>query len=319
VTAGRFLSGLFCLLAGLLPGAAAATETPGGVAVAELEDAIREQVALYNQHGRFDLPAFADGDVLAMASGEPVVVSLLEADGDETRSMAFVGAKLIEAPRLLVWLTALGGNNDYRSSNDDDKAAGRSRKSRVTHAMLSRADDGSYVRYQHVRLPWPFRDRHWAIHLRKNPAVAEATRDRVWEHYWFLEDDGLEQVSAAIAAGSISDVSPKMLKKSIYLPANQGSWITLELDAERTLLLAYVDVDLGGNFPRSLVRGFTESQLKAGLDKLPGYVSRVSHEYDAAPTIHDGRGRHIEPADATRIADSWRQSKTKTTQRREHP
>lgn len=318
MTAGRLLPGLIGALACLLPGNGAATDTPGSLAPVDLEGAIREQVALYNQHGRFDLPAFSDDDVLAMASGEPVVVRLGEADGDETRSVAFVGAKLIEAPRLLVWLTALGGNNDYRSS-DDDKAAGRARKSRVTHAMLSRKDDGSYVRYQHVRLPWPLRDRHWTIHLRKNPAVAEATRDRVWEHYWFLEEDGLELVSAALAAGSVSDVSPKMLEKSIYLPANQGSWITLELAAERTLLLAYVDVDLGGNFPRSLVRGFTERQLKAGLDKLPHYVSRVSREYDAAPYIHDGYGRRIEPADATRIAVSWRESTAETGPRRDHP
>lgn len=318
MTAYRIRSGLIALIACLPPCIAGATDTERAASIGVQENAIRDLVALYNQHGRFDLPVFSDDDVLAMAGGEPVVVSLSEGDSDETRSMAFVGAKLIEAPRLLVWLTALGGNNDYRSS-DEDKAAGRARKSRVTHAMLSRQDDGSYVRYQHVRLPWPFRDRHWAIHLRKNPAVAVATHDRVWEHYWFLEDNGLEQVSTAVAAGSISDVSSKMLSKSIYLPANEGSWITLELDADHTLLLAYVDVDLGGNFPRSLVRGFTERQLKAGLDKLPGYVSRVSHEYDAAPTIHDGRGRRIEPAEAMRAADSWRQSRTETAPLREHP
>ncbi len=302
----------------LLPVAAWATDASHAASNAGLESVILERVADYNRHGRFRLPAFSDEDILAMANGEPVVVSLREADGDETRSMAIVGAKLIEAPRLLVWLTALGGNNDYRSS-DDDKAAGRSRKSRVTHAMLSRHDDGSYVRYQHVRLPWPFRDRHWAIHCRKNPGVAAETGDTAWEHYWFMEDDGLDQVSAAVRAGEISDVSAKMLAKSVYLPANEGAWITLELDAEHTLLLAYVDVDLGGNFPRALVRGFTQRQLKAGLDRLPEYVSRVAHEYDAAPVIHDGHGRRILPEDAARVAAGWRRARSATTAAREHP
>ncbi len=306
-------------LACLLPGIPLAANQQAAAPEREFADLIRERVADYNRHGRFELPAFSNENVLAMANGEPVVVGLRDANADDTRSMAFVGAKLIAAPRLLVWLTALGGNNDYRRSPDEDKAAGRSRKSRVTHAMLSRQDDGSYVRYQHIRLPWPFKDRHWAVHCRKNPGLAAGTDDKVWEHYWLLEDNGLEQVSAAMAAGDISDVSSKMLTKSIYLPANEGTWITLALDAEHTLLLAYVDVDLGGSFPRSLVRGFTERQLKAGLDSLPGFVGRVAQEYDAVPYIHDGRGQRIQPADVARVADSWRRAKTRTTARREHP
>ncbi len=303
----------------LLPGLSTAADQQAARQSDELADGIRDRVAHYNQYGRFELPAFTDEDLVAMANGEPVVVSLADADDDDTRSMAFVGAKLIAAPRLLVWLTALGGNNDYRRSPDAEKAAGRARKSRVTHAMLSRQDDGSYVRYQHIRLPWPFKDRHWAVHCRKNPALAANTGDSVWEHYWFLEDDGLDQVAAAVEAGTVSDVSSKMLRKSIYLPANEGTWITLELDAEHTLLLAYVDVDLGGSFPRSLVRGFTERQLKAGLNSLPGYVSRVADEYEAGPYIHDGRGQRIQPADATRVADSWRRARSTTTALREHP
>ena len=283
-----------------------------GIAAGQVESDILGAFETYARYGRFEIPAFDDADIDALAAGEPVVLALrdLARGGDGgTRSLAIVGARVYEVPRLLAWLTALGGNNDYRSARaEEEKSAGRDKKSRVTHAMLSRFDDGSYVRYQHIRLPWPLRDRHWAVYCRKNVAAAQASDGRVWEHFWTLDADGLAEARQALAEGRIDGVDDKMLDKSIYLPANEGAWVLVDLGGDRTLLIAYVDVDLGGNFPGGLVRRFSQKQLKAGLDALQDFMARVHTEYDEQPLVHDGRGRPIAREDAERVAAGWVQA-----------
>ena len=273
--------------------------------------AIERGLDEYRQYGRFDLPVIPAADVDALAAGEPVVLQirdLPEADG-ETSSMGIIGARVVEAPRLLVWLSALGGNSDYRDARKgDEKAAGRSSresKSRVTHSMLSMFDDGSYMRYQHVNLPWPVKDRHWVIYCEKNVRVAEQTHDRVWEHTWNLESDGFELVQAVHAETPIDGLTDKMLKKSIYLPSNRGAWIMIDIGPNRTLLLTIMDVELGGSFPAGLVRRFTQRQLKSGLDMFGGFAMRVAAEYDESPPIHDGHGDFITREAAAAAERQW--------------
>ncbi len=297
----------------LLTGLTAALVLAANTVVAEVPRAAVERgLNEYREHGQFELPAIPDGDIDRLAAGEPMVWQLrdLPDSGEaETASMGIVGARVIDAPRLLVWLSALGGNSDYRAVRKvDDKAAGRAKKpskSRVVHSMLSMDDDGSYRRYQHVNLPWPVRDRHWVIYCEKNVAVADYTDDRVWEHTWVLEADGLELVAAAHEEAPIDGLTEKMLDRSIYLPSNEGSWIMIDLGDERTLLLAYMDVELGGTFPAGLVRRFTGKQLKSGLDMFGGLAERVAGEYDEVPPIHDGNGAFISREEAIAAERNW--------------
>lgn len=295
----------------LLPGLAAALALTANTAAADAPRASVERgLDEYRAYGHYELPAIPDGDIDRLAAGEPMVWQLRDlpdSGASETTSMGIVGARVIDAPRLLVWLSALGGNSDYRAvRNKDEKAAGKSKsKTRVIHSMLSMDDDGSYRRYQHVNLPWPFRDRHWVIYCEKNVAVADYTDDRVWEHTWVLEPDGLELVAAAHEEAPIDGLTEKMLERSIYLPSNRGSWIMIDLGDERTLLLTYMDVELGGTFPAGLVRRFTGKQLKSGLDMFGGLAERVAGEYDEVPPIHDGNGAFISHEDAIAAELNW--------------
>ena len=290
-----------------------ATLCLAGAALAEApRPAVESGLDEYRAFGRFELPAIPAGDIDRLAAGEAMVWQLRDlpdSESTETSSMGIVGARVIDAPRILVWLSALGGNSDYRAARrENDKAAGRSArpsKSRVTHSMLSMFDDGSYTRYQHVNMPWPVRDRHWVIYCEKNVAVAAKTDDRVWEHTWALEPDGLELVAAAHAETPIDGLTGKMLERSIYLPSNQGAWIMIDLGDNRTLLLAYMEVELGGTFPAGLVRRFTQKQLKSGLEMFEGLARRVADEYDELPPIHDGNGAFISRTAADRAADQW--------------
>src|SRR5262249_14474385 len=151
---------------------------------------------------------------------------------------------------------------------------------------------GAYVTYQHMDLPWPLRDRQWVILSEKNVALADATADRIWEHRWSLVSHGEEVLETAYAEGRISGVTRQQLDGSVYLAANRGAWILFDLGHERTLVAAYLDVDLGGRLPGSLVRSFTKRQLKSELQALKS-LSSADGTYNEQPMLHDGHGLPI--------------------------
>ncbi len=239
-----------------------------------------------------ELAELASGEFVIRLSGEAAVGSGGEAAPEEIRSMGLVGLQVIEAPRLLLWLSVMGGNDE--------------RDYRLTRATFGRSAPGSYVRYQHVDLPWPVRDRHWVIDCHKNAELAAATDGVVWEHYWSLHEDGPALLEAALEAGRIPRLSRDDLQQAVYLPANSGAWTLIDAGPNRTLVIAYVDADLGGYFPDPLVRAFTKKRLKAGFELLAEMATRVHLNYDEMPLIHDGHGNAISSQDAVLAAMRWR-------------
>ena len=202
--------------------------------------------------------------------------------------MGVVGLRIVEAPRLLVWLTVMG------VASEPDV--------RLTRATLSRAPLGAYTRYQHVNLPWPVRDRHWLILCEKNIGLAEATGGDYWEHRWSLVDDGVDQVKKAQQDGRISGLTPAQLDKSVYLPANRGAWALTELSPGKTLVIGYFDGSLGGLFPDGLVRRFTKLHLREGLNLVSELSTTVHLEYSDDAPVHDGYGQTIRRNDVLRVA-----------------
>lgn len=298
-SAARYPVALACLL--LAVAASAAPGNPGHTVPALLD--------LYNRHSALGLPALSSVEVAALASGEAVVKvsgvaapaasgaageSDAKSDGnnDDIVAVGVYGLQVVAAPRLLIWLTVMGGNDE--------------RDERLTTAMLSRGDDGSYLRYQHINLPWPLRDRHWVIHCEKNPQIALDSDGVIWEHRWRLVDEGGSLLHAALAEGRIAGLSADDLNESIYLPENRGAWAMLPLDADRTLVIAYLDADLGGRFPAAVVRRFTRSNLKAGLASLRELSSRVHLNYASERPIHNGFGVLVSEQEAMAAAAGWR-------------
>jgi plasmid stability protein len=171
--------------------------------------------------------------------------------------------------------------------------------------MLSRLPDGAYVRYQHVDLPWPFQDRQWVIHCKKNPALARRSNGRIWEHHWSLQADGQQLLRSALDSGRLPDNLHAATRDAIYLPANRGAWIVFELDAALTLVVAFVDVDFGGRVPDSLLRTFTQRQLKSGFKRIRDTSTRVDTTYMADPVVHDGFGLPISVDAALAAGAAW--------------
>ena len=237
-------------------------------------------------------PAALSTDEFALLlEGEPVIKVPVEAqdDGaDEVSEVGIFGLQIVEAPRLLVWLTVMG------APSEPDV--------RLTRVYLSRLPQGAYVRYQHIDLPWPIRDRHWVILCEKNLDLADSSNGVIWQHRWSLHKDGPKLLLDAQAQGRIEGLSRQDLDKSVYLPANRGAWTVADLGGGRTLVIGYFDATLGGLLPKILVRTFASRQMRAGLKLIQDLTDRVHLDYDGEPEIHDGFGRPIMPQDVLQLA-----------------
>jgi hypothetical protein len=237
------------------------------------------------------LPALSTDELELLLAGEPVIKVPEESEADasdEISEFGIFGLKIMEAPRLLVWSTVMGAASDPPA--------------RLTRAYLSRLPKGSYIRYQHVNLPWPVRDRHWAVLCEKNLDLADSSNGLIWQHRWTLHQDGPQLLLDAHAQGRIEGLSLKDLEKSVYIPANRGAWTLADLGGGRTLVIGYFDAALGGLLPKVLVRTFTRRQMRAGMHLIQDLTNRVHLDYDVEARIHDGYGQPITRQDVLRLA-----------------
>ena len=237
------------------------------------------------------LPPLSPDEFELLQTGEPVI-KVPQAAGsesdDEVSAFGIFGLKIVDAPRLLVWSTVMGAASEPHV--------------RLTRAYISRLEKGAYVRYQHINLPWPVRDRHWVILCEKNLDLANASNGGIWQHRWTLHEDGPQLLRDAHADGRIDGLSEKDLENAVYLPANRGAWTLAELGDGKTLVIGYFDASFGGLLPGMIVRSFTRRQMRAGLTLIEDLTGRVHLEYDGEPQIHDGHGLPILQQDVLRLA-----------------
>ncbi len=278
----------------------AVTQLWAGVAlpadqVDERSAAIRGFVDTYSsQRDQYQLD-LASPDIGELNAGHTVIKVLkspreLQVESDD--SFGVLAMKIIEAPRLLVWLALIADSKEL-----DGK---------FTRAVLSAGPTGSKVRYQHINLPWPFRDRHWVIQVENNMDIAHASDGRIWERQWQLHARGRQLIDEAYDDGTIVGITSRNLAKSIYLPTNSGSWTVLDLGENQALVAAFVDLRLGGLIPDGLVRGYIKRELQDGLASLGDLIERA-HMNTAGPSrYHDGWGRPISIQDAIAARHDWK-------------
>ncbi|HEY3517520.1 MAG TPA: hypothetical protein VGL98_10780 [Gammaproteobacteria bacterium] len=202
--------------------------------------------------------------------------------------MGVVGWQVVKAPRLLVWLSLLGGREDSSA--------------RRQHVVLTRRPAGTHISYHHIDLPWPFKDRHWLLLCEKNLRLASESHDDIWEHRWSLLPLDDSQLEAAYDTGGVPGLTRKMFDDSVYLTANQGAWIVFDLGAEGTLVAASMDIDLGGRVPAALVQSFAKHQMREFFESLNALSGA---HYAARPAIVDGRGVPITEEAALRSTRDW--------------
>jgi hypothetical protein len=266
---------------------AAAENIPAGEGISEK---IPKLVEEYSRLSGIFVPELQSADIEILLAGKSVISASREPGREQAgdvEEMGLLGIQLVEAPRLLVWLSLLGG-----SGQSDD---------RVVTAMLSQGPGSAYSRYQYVNLPWPIRDRHWVIFCEKNVALADATDGVIWEHRWSLQENGEQLLQTAFDDGRIPRLNVRTFNKTVYLPANRGTWGLIELGQNKTLIVAFYDADLGGRLPGGLVRSFTKRQLRRYLEATREQTDYVLQFYDENYPVHDGFGSPISWQDASDV------------------
>ena len=224
------------------------------------------------------------------------VVRVLDSPGkaerEDTDNFGVLAMKIVEAPRLLVWLALIA---------DSEELDGR-----LTRAVLSEGPAGSKLRYQHINLPWPIKDRHWVIQVENNVDLARASDGRIWERQWQLDPRGQQLIDSAFTDGAIIGITRHVLDDSIYLPTNRGSWTVADLGRNRTLVAAFVDFRLGGLIPDRLVRSYIKRELRSGFAMLDDLIERAHENPDGPARIHDGLGLPVSRQDALATRLDWR-------------
>ena len=210
--------------------------------------------------------------------------------------MGLLGLQLVDAPRILVWITLLRGG-------------GRSDENFIS-ALLSQNTMGSYARYQYVNLPWPIRDRHWVIFCEKNLEIARTSDGAIWEHQWTLHENGEQLLRTAFEKGAISALTARKLDGTIYLPENRGTWVVADLGNGKTLIVAFYEADLGGRLPGPLVRSFTKRQLGNYLESTRDLTAQVLDFYDGTRLVYDGNGAPIPHSRVARAFEIWKEQRT---------
>jgi len=244
-----------------------------------LVEQIPKLLEQYSRQGDFKLPSLSVTELDTLAAGETIVAVFREptvAPTEQADTQRLVGWPVVNAPRLLVWLSILGGSEESSA--------------RLNHAVLLQHTAGAYVSYHHMDLPWPFKDRQWTLLCEQNLSLAEDSHDVIWEHRWSLlpRDEALLQ--SAYKRGLMPGLARRALDESVYLRANRGAWILFDLGAAGTLVAASMDIDFGGHIPDTIARSFGKHQLRTFLESLSALRGR---HYTETPMVHDGRGLPI--------------------------
>lgn len=244
----------------------------------------------YNAHAEMPLSVPAGADLAALVDGSVVKLRrrtrIEQASGGTADRIRIVGYRVIDRPRLLVWLAAL--NIDTRHSK------------RLTEHLVQFDDSGGSVWYQYLNLPWPLKNRHWIIRNHKSTALTAATGGLVWEHAWQLDEGGLPAALDMLGDGEVEGLDERDGRRAIYLPVNRGGWAMFELGRDRTLVAIHVMTVMGGWIPDKLVANMASDQLEDMLDKLEPRADAVSERYDERYPIFTG--------DATRITRDMAQA-----------
>ena len=238
----------------------------------------------YARQGDFQLPNLSVTELDTLAAGEAIVALFRDpavTPTEQADTQRLVGWQVVNAPRLLVWLSILGGNEESSQ--------------RLNHAVLLQRTAGAYVSYHHMGLPWPFKDRQWTLLCEQNVSLAEQSHDVIWEHRWSLLPRDSALLEGAYERGLMPGLARRALDDSVYLRANRGAWILFDLGAGGTLVAASMDVDFGGHIPDAIVRTFARHQLRTFLESLSAVRGR---HYAETPLVHDGRGLPITHAAA---------------------
>jgi len=235
---------------------------------------LSEVISTYRAHATVPFPELTPGQLERLEAGKVVKLRTPPQDRVPVGAMGLV---LSEQSRPDLWLGSLDPDQSY----PDDFL---SHDLPVVGAELQRW-------YGFIELPAPFADRHFAVRTTINTELAAATDGKMWERHWVLDREAHAEMRVKVEAGEVKGLDLELFDKAIYLPANRGSWIFLDLPDGRVLFGYQTASALGGEIPDRLVTRY----LFWGLDEIvDGVLERAEamrgHYVGGHPLLAGGDG-----------------------------
>ncbi len=248
-----------------------------GPAVHAAEPGLESVWSTYRQHASFPVPELDATQLERLDSGE-VVKLRLPRDGDNpVGAMALV---LTEQSKENMWLSSLDDDQPY----PDDF---------MMH-MLPTLGSELQRWYGFMDVPAPFDDRHFVVRTTINESLHDKTGGSMWERWWVLDTSGEQAMRGVIEAGGFTRLDLDRFEDAVFLPANRGAWIFLDLPDGRLLFAYHTAAALGGVVPDRLVTGY----LYRGLDDIMARTMKraaemKSHYVGGHEVLMSGTGKPL--------------------------
>jgi hypothetical protein len=243
------------LFAAILADAAAASPDPAalGAAWAEVEPSLRAK-------GRLSVPSFTEADWAKIAKGEILKRRLPSAGAID----AALGVGFLPYGIDAVWVGILDDVHD-------DLVEG------LSETWLPGTTPHSKRLYQHLDLPAPFDDRHWAIRVQNTQALHAATAGKAWERVWAIDPAGQGALNELPSSFLTAPDAPNP-NEALWTPVNEGGWTLVP--AQGGVIVVYqVRTDIGGNIPDELVLQYALSTLDELIEHVGELAARAPSHY----------------------------------------
>lgn len=179
----------------------------------------------------------------------------------------------------------------WLGSADGEHLSDQSEEAKLTAHHLPKKGDEMFRWYGFVDLPSPFTDRHFLIRTTVNSRLAEVTDGTCWERTWTLEPDGAKTMRPIVAAGEVAGLDVARFDSAIYVPANLGGWVSLQLPNGQTLFCYHASTSLGGEIPDKLVNRMVMLTLGKIMDEVVRSAQKMRTHYVQGHTpIKSGTG-----------------------------
>ncbi len=156
----------------------------------------------------------------------------------------------------------------------------------IAHHLPIQGDE-MFRWYGFVDLPAPFTDRHFLIRTTVNRKMAVASGGRMWERTWSQEPDGRDTMRPLVAAGKVAGLDVATFDSAIYVPANIGGWLFIDLPGENCLFAYHASTSLGGEIPDGLVNRFVFWTMDKIVASVAGRAEQMKQHYtgDHSPIL----------------------------------
>ena len=199
-----------------------------------------------NRASYFKVPLLKNAQVNTLKQGK--VVTIIERKTDKAGRA--VGMILINTDIKTLWAA-------YRD------ALHFQLQESTTEYLLSVIKPDTQIWYGYLDLPWPLTDRHWIVKTWNNYKLATKTNNACWEHPWQLMKEAESKVEEKLGDRKLpANLNPST---AIYTPVNEGAFVLITIEPNKTLLVYHASTVIGGNIPSNLLPNFIASTFKGML------------------------------------------------------